>query len=296
MKISRMNYHIGACFYKDERMQPYKITIITVTFNAVKTLKQTIESVLGQTYDNIEYLVIDGGSTDGTVELLKLYGEKICWISEPDKGIYDAMNKGVHLSTGDYIQFIGADDCLMHKDVIQHVASQLEDTTDILSAGQMLVEEKSHLERYMGYQKPADGAAPWMPHIGMFTRKALLQKYPFDLSYSIGADFDFILKCVNDSSVCIKYVDFPVAYFCDGGVSSTQKAKANEETKNICKKWNLNAEALTAVTDKSGKAVIKSFLDSIGVLSFLRGILSGWKKHQCHNKVCRWCNRGISLK
>ena len=87
------------------------ISIITVSYNAVKTIEDTIVSVLGQTYSNIEYIIIDGGSTDGTLDIIKKYEDKITyWVSEPDKGIYDAMNKGILKATGDYLFFLGADD------------------------------------------------------------------------------------------------------------------------------------------------------------------------------------------
>lgn len=90
-----------------------KITFITATFNSEKTLEQTISSILEQTYHDIEYIVIDGGSTDGTIDILKKYGNKIRWISEPDNGICDAVGKGIDLSTGDYINIIGSDDSLL---------------------------------------------------------------------------------------------------------------------------------------------------------------------------------------
>ena len=91
------------------------ISIITVSYNAVKTIEQTISSVVNQSYSNIEYIIIDGGSTDGTVDIIKKYEDRIAyWVSEPDGGIYDAMNKGIKVATGDYIQIIGADDFLIN--------------------------------------------------------------------------------------------------------------------------------------------------------------------------------------
>ena len=90
---------------------PPLITIITVAYNAVKDIENTILSVLNQTYPNIEYIIIDGGSTDGTLDIIKKYEDKISyWVSEPDKGIYDAMNKGIVKANGDYLFFLGADD------------------------------------------------------------------------------------------------------------------------------------------------------------------------------------------
>ena len=99
-----------------------KISIITITFNAAATIRTAIESVLSQSYPTLEYLVVDGGSTDGTLEILKEYGTKIQWVSEPDKGIYDAMAKGVARASGEIIGMVNADDFYPDNQVVQRVA------------------------------------------------------------------------------------------------------------------------------------------------------------------------------
>ena len=104
-----------------------KISIITVSFNSAKTIRQTIESVLAQDYDDLEYIVIDGASKDGTVEILKSFGNKITFISEPDKGIYDALNKGVKMASGEIIGTIGGDDFYPNPQVISHIAKTFEE-------------------------------------------------------------------------------------------------------------------------------------------------------------------------
>ena len=96
-----------------------KISVVTVCFNSVSTLERTMLSVLNQTYPNIEYIIIDGGSTDGTVDIIKKYVDKLAyWVSEPDKGVYDAMNKGVLLATGDYTIFMNSGDRFYNNDVL----------------------------------------------------------------------------------------------------------------------------------------------------------------------------------
>jgi len=104
-----------------------KISIITVSFNSAKTIRQTIESVLSQDYDDLEYIVVDGASKDGTVDILKEYEGKIKYISEPDKGIYDALNKGVKLAKGEVIGTIGGDDFYPNTHVISHIAKAFQD-------------------------------------------------------------------------------------------------------------------------------------------------------------------------
>lgn len=99
-----------------------KITVVTVCFNAAETIEKTILSVVGQTYDNIEYLIIDGGSKDDTLEIIKKYENNISkWISEPDKGIYDAMNKAIKMATGEWINFMNAGDCFAADDVLEKI-------------------------------------------------------------------------------------------------------------------------------------------------------------------------------
>lgn len=96
------------------------ISVVTVSYNAVSTIEQTILSVINQTYPHIEYIIIDGGSTDGTVDIIKKYADKIAyWVSEPDKGIYDAMNKGIKVATGEWINFMNSGDCLYRNDTIE---------------------------------------------------------------------------------------------------------------------------------------------------------------------------------
>lgn len=101
-----------------------KITVVTVCFNAEKVLEQTMLSVLSQTYKDIEYLVIDGGSKDGTLDIIKKYSDKVKWISEPDKGIYDAMNKAIKMASGEWINFMNAGDCFASIDVLENVFSK----------------------------------------------------------------------------------------------------------------------------------------------------------------------------
>ena len=121
-----------------------KISIITVTFNSEKTLRYTIESVLNQNYDDIEYLIIDGGSTDSTLDIIKCYEPKfegkLHYISEPDKGIYDAMNKGILMATGNVVGFLNSDDLFIDKKVAEDIVSAFDTNTDAIYANLYFVQ------------------------------------------------------------------------------------------------------------------------------------------------------------
>ena len=107
--------------------QSVKFTIITITYNAAQWLERTILSILSQSYGNIEYVIIDGASTDGTVDIIRQYASGVSfWLSEPDKGLYDAMNKGLQHATGDYVWFINAGDTLPNADIIQRIVQKME--------------------------------------------------------------------------------------------------------------------------------------------------------------------------
>ena len=155
-----------------------KISIITVSFNRAKTIRQTIESVLAQDYDDLEYIVIDGASTDGTVEILESFGNKITFISEPDKGIYDALNKGVKLATGEVIGTIGGDDFYPNPQVISHIAKTFEEAkTDAVYGDKQYVNmgDDETIVRYWrsGEYVPENWLKGWMPpHLSFYLKKS----------------------------------------------------------------------------------------------------------------------------
>ena len=273
-----------------------KISIITVTLNSEKTLEQTISSVVNQTYDNIEYIIIDGGSADGTLDIVRKYEKSIAYfISEPDNGIYEAFNKGVRAATGDYIEIIGSDDSLCSSESIQQVVEEMEEDVDILSCCQYLVYEKTGLQReYNNY--PARNKDTYIggmiPHGSMFVKKEVLEKYPFDESYRISADYKFFLLAYYDPSVKIKYSDTFVLFFSADGTSSD--AAVYEEDYRITQELHLPksfAEGIRPVWEKA----IRKILAQIGVFSKIKYLKDKitLKKHHCNNKICRWCGRGV---
>lgn len=162
------------------KMNKYMMSIITVVYNNRKDIERVITSVLNQTYDNIEYIIIDGGSTDGTVDIIKKYSDSnIKWISEPDKGIYDALNKGIAMATGDYIYVIGSDDYLYDNEVIRKVVNCLNEEVDIFSSG-IIVIDKDGTMKYAGNEGVRDrfkyDGSYMIPHPGLFVRSSLQKK------------------------------------------------------------------------------------------------------------------------
>jgi len=124
-----------------------KVTVVTVTYNAEQYLEQTIKSVIEQDYSNIEYIIIDGGSTDRTLEIIKKYEKYLAyWVSEPDDGIFYAMNKGIEVATGDWINFLNAGDTYVNKNILSKVISQTEGETDIILSHTNLVKENDSIK------------------------------------------------------------------------------------------------------------------------------------------------------
>lgn len=177
------------------------ITIITVTYNAEKDLEASIKSVSAQSYPNIQYLIIDGGSTDRTLEIIKKYEAHISiWISEKDNGIYDAWNKGLQLATGDWIGFLGADDVYLPNAVQQYVEKLQEvdyATLDIITSKVQLVDENKLPFRVIGSSWKWNDFKRYMctAHVGSLHSKSFYQKYGiYNTNYKIVGDYEILLR------------------------------------------------------------------------------------------------------
>lgn len=176
-----------------------KISVITVCYNAASTLERTIRSVLEQSYPNIEYIVIDGNSTDGTCEIIKRYSDRVSkFISEPDRGIYDAMNKGIALAEGDYINFMNAGDVFSSPDAIRDVVELADKNADVIYGYSTVV-----LPNGKKKISPCDSfdlikKRPIYRHNASFTKTSLHKQYPFDLTksgiFKYALDYDNIFR------------------------------------------------------------------------------------------------------
>ncbi len=200
-----------------------KITIITVCFNAEKYIEQTIQSVIKQKECDIEYIIVDGASTDKTGQIIQQYNSHITrWISEPDKGIADAMNKGVALATGEYILFLHADDYLFTDDAVQSAAELMDSSTDIHAFGVLYdtngkkIKKSSKPFGFRTYFK-----TPVM-HQGAFCKKELFEKTKgFDTSYKIAMDYAFFFEAFRCKAK-INIHNYVLSVMRDTGISSRQ--------------------------------------------------------------------------
>ena len=225
-----------------------KISIITVCYNSAKTIEDTILSVINQTYNNIEYIIVDGLSTDNTLEIVNKYQDKIAKVvSEKDAGLYDAINKGIGLATGEIIANINSDDFYIDNNVIADVVAKMEDEkSDTLYADLYYVDEidtnKVTRNWVSGAYKKGMFYKGWMPpHPTFFVRKSVYDNYgKFNLKLKSAADYEIMLRFIHKHECSISYLPRVVVRMRVGGVSNSSlknRLKANREDK---KAWEMN--------------------------------------------------------
>ncbi len=202
-----------------------KISIITATFNSSATIATCIASVNAQTHENIEHIIIDGASTDGTVEIVKSFPSVGNFISEPDKGIYDAMNKGIQLSTGDVIGLLHSDDVFYSPEILEKIAN-LFSQTDIQGVYGNLVIVNAEDNIVRTWQSTPFNRKNvkygWMPpHPTLFLRKEVYQKHGlFDTSLKIAGDYDYMLRVMLDTEIKLEYLPEVITKMRFGGAST----------------------------------------------------------------------------
>lgn len=207
---------------------PLKVSIITSTYNSQKTLRDTIESVIRQDYPHIEYIIVDGGSTDGTLDIVKEYAHAIARvISEPDKGIYDAMNKGIAAATGDVVGILNSDDFFASNHVIRTIAETLQNdpTLDGVHANLYYVHPTNtdHIIRYWRTRPyPAKGfLTGWHPaHPTFYVKRECYTRYgAFRLDMPLSADFELMLRYIQCHQIRIKHINEVFVRMRTGGAS-----------------------------------------------------------------------------
>jgi glycosyltransferase len=209
-----------------------RITIITVCYNRKTTIAKAIESVLNQNYDNIEYIIIDGNSTDGTKEIIETYRDKISlYISEPDNGMYDAINKGVHRATGDIIGLMHSDDEFFDENAISNIVSRFitDPTTDGVYGDGVYVsndiEERMIRNRIGGTFSIQKIKSGWLPlHPTVYLKKSIIHKYGlYNLDFKIASDTEFLLRYLYKYKIKMSYINTYIVKMRMGGMSTNAK-------------------------------------------------------------------------
>ncbi len=196
------------------------VSVITVVYNGAATLENTITSVAGQTFRDLEYIIIDGGSKDGTLDIIHKHTNTVTrWISEPDKGVYDAMNKGIRLTEGEWLYFLGSDDLFQDANVLESFFSDPSLANFDLVYGDVL--SPSYKGRYDGEFTLEKLLSRNLSHQAAFYRKSLFTRLGYyDQRYRMHADWDFNLRCFSDPAVRTKYTGVLVATFGADGISA----------------------------------------------------------------------------
>lgn len=238
-----------------------KVSIITVVLNNAEYIEACIQSVINQDYENIEYIVIDGGSTDGTIEIIKKYEDKInVWISEPDDGIYDAMNKGIKLASGDIIGFLNADDVYFADNVLKNVASAMHDPGMDACYSDLIYVDREDLNKIVRYWRscqfePGLFKKGWVPaHPTFFARKSIYDRYDcFDLYYKLAADYELMARFLEHHRIRAIYIPEIFVKMRIGGASNKSLLniiRQNREIFHACKKNNITISLLSFLISK----------------------------------------------
>ena len=213
-----------------------KVSIITPSFNSADTIENTIQSVLLQNYPDIEYIITDGGSTDGTVEVINKYKNKINkFVSEKDKGVYDGMNRGIKRATGDIIGILNSDDIYASNDVIERVVNEMAENNADCCWGDLVYVDAKNTDKVIRYWKSSEYKEGkfkkgWMPpHPTFFVKKWVYQKYGlFNLDFPISADYELMLRFLEKYKIRSCYIPQVLVKMRIGGQS-------NKSIKNIIK-------------------------------------------------------------
>ena len=226
------------------------ITVITVVFNGAETLRDTIESVMKQTYDNVEYIVIDGGSSDATVDILRQYDHVInYWLSEKDGGIYDAMNKGIALCSGDYVGMLNSDDMFVDGSVLQAIADRFCQTQVDAVFSCLNIVDKTNVKKILRKYRVAKLSSALlrigvMPaHPTFYCKRACYERGGmYKTDYKIAADFEMLVRLLIRQKIAWSFMDKVTVTMRSGGVSNSgfvMGVKLNSEIVRACKENGL---------------------------------------------------------
>jgi glycosyltransferase involved in cell wall biosynthesis len=228
-----------------------KMSIVTATYNSAETIEDTIQSVLSQDYPNLEYIIVDGASSDRTLSIIEKYSERISKIvSEPDMGLYDALNKGIALATGEIIGFLHSDDIYSGSGIITTVMKEFESKCVDSVFGDLIYVDRhnpNNIRRYYRANRiTADSFAyGWMPpHPTFFVRRKIYELYSkFKSDYLIAADYELLVRLLSRHRVSFSYIPMVMVRMRQGGIS----------TRNLKSNWILNREIMRACRENGIK-------------------------------------------
>ena len=225
-----------------------KISIVTPAFNSAKTIRHTIESVARQTYPNVEYIIVDGGSHDATAKIVAHYADVVdVFISEPDRGVYDAMNKGIRAASGDIVAILNSDDFYTHSHVLGQIAIAFQESGADSVYGDLQYVDQHNPQKVIrhwesGVFQRRSFLAGWMPpHPAFFVKRAVYQRHGlFNLSLKSSADYELMLRFLYKHQVSATYVSDVLVRMRVGGLSNAtwrSRLRANKEDRVA---WEIN--------------------------------------------------------
>ena len=231
-----------------------KVSIITATWNSESTLTDTLESVLSQTYNDIEHIIVDGKSTDSTMSIIKSYESRykgnLRYISEPDHGIYDAMNKGIAMATGDIVGILNSDDMYNDSSVVSDIVAGFSDAGTGAVCGNLYFVSQNDPTSVVRIWKGSpykSFKSGWHPaHPTFYAKKQFFEKYGcFDISYDVSADFELMLRFIEKYHVKIKYIDRYFVKMRVGGESTGSLKNIIKGNKNIMRAFKKNGVSVS---------------------------------------------------
>lgn len=254
-----------------------KITVVTVSYNAEDCIEKTIRSVLEQTWNDLEYIVIDGGSSDSTPAIISRYADRLAyWCSERDGGIYFGMNKGISAATGEYTLFMNADDTFVDENAVERIAGFLEGKDADVAYGDFYY--VYDYGRYLRHPKPVEMMACSMAvcHQATLVRTSILKQRPFDTQYRLSADFDMLSDLYLKGARFV-YMPFPVANMVVGsGMTHENEAKSVAEFQKI-----MAAHGQPLSSGQKGLLGRKKFIDG------LKKVLPDWLRKPLFRFIAR---------
>ena len=259
-------------------MNEVRFSIITVVYNDVSNIEKTILSVINQTSANYEYIVVDGGSNDGTLEIIMSFEDKIdLIISEPDKGLYDAMNKGFNLAQGKWVYYLNSNDMLENDRALQNVEALLDETMDVVHLNCRVVENNGNEINVRSYPKSIEEIAKWpcVQHQSVMTKHSVLaEQNGFSLEYKILSDYDFFLKLFVQKKKFSFHQNFYISIFNFGGISADKNnIKTVQRELRQIQRANLGSFSIIMQLQLTFKRVLVLFPFSPFIMQMLRGIL-----------------------